>query len=106
MFFRKFRGRINSPTPVVARACREDYAFLRTLCTVWPDGPLAQAYLINPTRVIAPHAAAEVRRAIEQSLYATHEVGLDHMQLLRRIEATSHTDEDIEDVFDEDEGPV
>jgi hypothetical protein len=106
MFLRKFwRRLLQPPAPVVAKACRQDYELLHTLCTVWPDGPLAQAYLQKPSRVIAPQVAAEVRAAIEASLYANHEIGQDHIALLLRIEA-SHADQDIEDILEEDEGPV
>jgi hypothetical protein len=105
MFFRKCLGRILHPTPVVATVCQQDYEFLHTLCTVWPDGPMAQAYLRQPARVIAPPAATEVRKAIEESIYAAYEIGQDQIEVLRRIEAASHADQDIEEVLDQDEGP-
>lgn len=105
MFFRKYLGRLLRPTPIVVTACQRDYELLRTLCSVWPQGPMAQAYLRNQARVIAPHAAAEVRKAIEASIYAAYEIGQDQIEVLRRIEATSHADENIEKVPDQDEGP-
>jgi hypothetical protein len=87
MFFRKCLGRLIHPgSPVSPPARPSDYAFLHTLCTVWPEGPMAQAFMRDPTRRIAPLAAAEVRKAIEASLYAKFDVGRDQIKILRRIE--------------------
>jgi hypothetical protein len=62
------------------------------LCTVWPQGPAAQAFVKNPTPEGAREAAIEVRREIEQSFYVDYELGQDHIELLRRIEAADEFD--------------
>lgn len=50
---------------------------------------MAQAFMKNPTSVIAPLAAAEVRQEVETSLYAEYELGQDWIEFLRRIETYS-----------------
>jgi len=85
---RKYLRKILNPEPPqVERASEHDYELLHTLCTVWSEGPMAQAYMESGNRVLAPAAAKEVRLAIEGSLYVNFEIGQDHIQLLRRLEA-------------------
>lgn len=81
--------RKGSGLPPHGRPSLDDYEFLHTLCTVWPHGPEAQAFLKNPTSDYAKGAAIEVRKAIEGSFYATYELGQDHIELLQRIEFAS-----------------
>jgi len=66
----------------------DDLELLHTLCSVWMDGPYAQAYFKSRDLAIAPLAAREVRRAIETSTIHDCELSLDHVALLRRVEAT------------------
>lgn len=65
----------------------EDFELLSCLCAVWIDGPHAQLYYDSPTVELAPHAAREVREAIEGSIIHDCELSLEHIELLRRIEA-------------------
>lgn len=73
-----------------ACVCARDFEYLHTLCTVWPDGPMAQAYLASQNVVIAPEAAEEIRHAIEASIYLKTPIGDDQIRLLRRIETLRH----------------
>ena len=75
------------PAQPVEQASIADYELLYTLCTTWPQGLMAQAYMATPTRVLAPMAAAEIRCAIEGSFYAAFDIGSDWIALLRRIES-------------------
>lgn len=70
------------------RVHAEDLELLHTLCSVWVDGPLAQQYYDTRDPKVAPQAAREVRMAIEASVIYDCELSLDHLTMLRRIEAT------------------
>lgn len=87
MIFKLFGKRISTSKPV-ERASEEDYELLHTLCTVWSYCTYAQQYADSRDRKIAPLAAHEIRKAIEESVYADMEIGLDHIELLRRIESS------------------
>lgn len=72
------------------RTLEEDLELLRTLSLVWPDGVYAQKFY-SACKVdleVAPLAAREVRQAIEASVIHDCELSLDHVIMLRRIEAT------------------
>jgi hypothetical protein len=88
MGLRKYLRKLHKPvSQVVERACEADYALLHTLCTVWPEGPMAQAYLKGQDRSISASVATELRLAISSSWMVDTEIGQDHIQLLRRLEA-------------------
>ena len=96
--FRKSR-KLPTPDPI-ERASTEDYELLHTLCTVWPQGPMAHSYYTNPTREGAAKAAREVRAAIEASDLARIEIHQDHIALLRRIELDA--DQNLQDVSEQE----
>jgi hypothetical protein len=85
MRFLRYLRKLSAPEPI-ERASPEDYELLHTLCSVWPLGPWAQAYYLNPTRGGASKAAREIREAVEESSLAGTELYQDHIALLRRIE--------------------
>lgn len=87
MFFRKCRERaLDSDSTSDGEISEDEYAYFHTLCTVWPDGPMAQAFMKNPTPLNATLAAAEIRKDIEASFYAEYELGQDWIAFLRRVE--------------------
>jgi len=83
---RKVREALEGPDEDLTFA--DDLDLLHTLCSVWIDGPYAQAYYKTRSLGIAPLAAREVRRAIEASAIHDCELSLAHVAMLRRIEAT------------------
>ena len=85
--FQKFQKKAPSEKPT-EQASEEDYELFHTLCTVWSDCTYAQQYADDQDRSVAPLAAREIRKAIEESIYADMEIGLDHIKLLRRIESS------------------
>lgn len=87
MGLRKYLRKLKPVPQVVEQASEADFGLLHTLCTVWPDGPMAQAYLKEQARSISASVATEIRLAISSSWMLDTEIGQDHIQLLRRLEA-------------------
>jgi hypothetical protein len=66
----------------------DELELFHDLCMVWIEGPMAQRYILKHDPEVAPHAAREVRKAIENSVLSGCDFSGDHVALLRRIEST------------------
>lgn len=82
---RRVRKALEAPDADLTLA--DDLELLYTLCSVWIDGPCAQVYYDTRSPHTAAWAAREVRLAIEGSVIHDCELSLDHVAMLRRIEA-------------------
>lgn len=82
---RRVRKALEAPDADVTLA--DELDLLHTLCSVWIDGPCAQLYYDTKSPHAAAWAAREVRLAITASVIADCEMSLDHVAMLRRIEA-------------------
>lgn len=59
------------------------------LCMVWVDGnPMTQLYIETKSPLAAPYAAREVRKSLESSVLMECDASVDHIELLRRVEAS------------------
>ncbi len=83
------RGVRNALEPDSDRTQDEEIELLHSLCMVWPNGPYAYQFYSSRVRnlAIASMAAREVRMAIESSVIFDCELSLEHIEMLRRIEA-------------------
>lgn len=102
--FRKLpRKRIEARPDHIGLASLDDFERLYTLCTVWPSGPMARAYIMTPNPGLASKAAAEVRKAITESFYSQYEIGQDQIELLWRVEAgTLQAEQHVEEILEQD----